>query len=75
MDVLDLAQMGTSSFKDALKGKEEVNTKPAPPLELPGPYIVEKKSQIPTLTVSLPKVNELYVDFYIKVVICRFNGF
>lgn len=29
---------------------------------------------MPTLTVTLDEVNELYVDFHTRVVICRFNG-
>ena len=28
---------GTGSFKDVVKGEDEAQTKPAPPLELPGP--------------------------------------
>lgn len=48
---------GTSSFKDAIKGKVESQTKPTPPPELPGPHIVEQKNQIPALTLSLPWLN------------------
>jgi len=66
---------GTGSFKDEVKGKDEAQTNPTPSPELPAPYIVEQKSQIPALTISLLEVNELYADFHTKAVIRRFNGF
>lgn len=60
---------GTTSFKDAVKGKGEANKKPTTPQELPGPYIVEQKMKTPVLTITLPEVNEFYIDFSTKVVI------
>lgn len=43
--------------------------------ELLGPYIVEQKSETPSLTISMPEVKDLYIDLYSKAVICRFNDF
>lgn len=65
----------TGSFRDAVKGKDKMQNKPAPPPELPGPYIVEQKPESPTLQVSLPEVTNLHADLSKNVVICIFNGF
>jgi len=62
-------------IKDAIKGKEKSQNKPTLSPELPGPYIVEQKSQNLAFTVSIQEVNVLYSDFLTKVVICRFNVF
>lgn len=66
---------GTSSFKDAIKGKGKAQDNPATTPELPGPYIVEQKIENPALTIAMPEVNALYSDLYSHSVICRFNGF
>jgi len=65
----------TGSFRDAVKGKEKMKNKAAPPSELPGPYIVEQKTESPTLQVTMPEVTSLHTDLSNNVVICRFNGF
>lgn len=39
---------GRGSFKDAIKGKGEAITKTTPSQDLPGPYIVEQKTQTPS---------------------------
>jgi hypothetical protein len=65
----------TGSFRDAVKGKEPLQHRPAPTSELPGPYIVEQKPESPMLTVSLPEVTDLYTDLIQNAVICRFNGY
>lgn len=61
------------SFQEAVKGKEQVKTTAS--IELPGLYIVEQKSENPTLTIAMPEVKNLYTDLYSTSVICRFNGF
>lgn len=63
----------TGSFKQAVKGKEQVKTIAS--VELPGPYIVEQKYENPTLTIAMLEVKNLYTDLYSTSVICRFNGF
>lgn len=66
---------GTGSFKDTVKGKGEAINKPAPTQDLPGPYIVEQRTQTPVLTIDLPEVNNFHTDFSSMAVICRLNGF
>lgn len=63
------------SFRDAIKGKEPMQHRPASTPELPGPYIVEQKPKSPMLTVSLSEVIDLYSDLIHNLVICRFNGY
>lgn len=65
----------TGSFKDAVKGKGKVQTKPITMFELPGPYIVEQKTENLALTILMPEVNALYIDVYSHSIIYRFNGF
>lgn len=45
----------TGSFKEAVKGKGQPHVKSAAPVELPRPYIVEQKSENPTLTIAMPE--------------------
>lgn len=66
---------GTVSFKDMVKRRSEPQTKEEQCPNIPGPYIVEQMNQVPTLTINLPKVNEIYSEIYTKAIICRFNGF
>lgn len=55
---------GPGSFKDAVKGKVESQTKLDLIPNIFGPYIVEHMSQVPALTVTLDEANELYVEFH-----------
>lgn len=66
---------GIGSFKDAVKGKGEVKNKPSPSPDLPGPYIVEQRTQTPALQIDLPEVKKFHSDLASLAVICRFNGF
>lgn len=65
----------SGSFRDAIKGKEQMHNKPAPTSELRSPYIVEQKPEAPMLTVTLPEVTDLHTDLTQNAVICRFNGY
>ncbi len=48
---------------------------PATTFELPGPYIVEQKTEDPALTIALSEVNTLYSNLYSLSIIYRFNGY
>lgn len=63
------------SFKDTIRGKDKAQANTTTLPQLPGPYIVEQKSENPALTIAMPEVNNLYTYLYSKSVICRFNGF
>lgn len=65
---------GSGFFKDVVKGKGEVK-KPSPSPDLPGPYIVEQRTQTPALQIDLPEVKKIHSDLASLAVICRFNGF
>lgn len=66
---------GPISFKDVVKGKVEPQSNPEQIPNLHGSYIMEQKSRVPALTVTLTDVNNTYSYFHTRVVICRFNGF
>lgn len=66
---------GIGSFKDAVKRKGEATNKPTPTQELPGPYIVEQRSQTPVLQIDFIEVNNFHSDYSSLAVIWRFNCF
>jgi hypothetical protein len=66
---------GSTSFKDALKGKFVASGKSEQTLNIPGPYIVEQIKQILAMTIDLAESTNLRTTYQSQAIICRFNGF
>ena len=64
-----------ASLNVVVKGKVETQNNLEHIQNLPRPSIMEQKSQFLALTITLDEVNDLYVDFHTKGVICIFNSF
>lgn len=66
---------GPISFKDAVKGRSEMNNKSDQSSNIPGSYIVEQVNQVSTLTINLLEINDIYSNFHSHEIICKFNDF
>lgn len=60
------------SFKEAMKGKGENTIAVTEP---PRQYIVDQIPEIPSISIHIPEVNNIYLELQKYAVICRFNGF
>lgn len=65
---------GITYFKDAVKRKMESQQQPYNHPTSPNPYIMKQMTQVPSLTINFPEVNEIHDEFISKVVICRVNA-